>query len=132
MEVIIYSHADNCQKDILLKQISQTVQPKPIVLYSFKGLFQLLKSKVSGAAIIVFLITSENEVDTLISCRSHLFNTKYIIILPSDKEPLTSKALSLHPSYLNYMNQDYTNVGRVLNKMIQKYNYNFNRYGKRK
>lgn len=118
MEIIIYSHPDNSQKDVLLKRISHHTHPLPVMVFDFDGLFRLLKSRLSGQYIVVFLISSDDELKRLGSRRSSLFNTHFIIVVPDSDDLLASKAISLQPRYLARMNHTFNDVCAVLNKMI--------------
>lgn len=118
MEMIIYAHANHPGKDILLKQIAGSTHLTPVMVFDFDGLFQLLKTTISGKVIIVFLISSESELDHLIANRARLFNIRFIIILPGTGEALTGKGLSLQPRYLGYPTRDHSDVCTVLEKMI--------------
>lgn len=119
MEVIVFAHPDNAQKDVLLKQVSQITHSTPVMVSDFKGLVNALKFKITEQVIIVFLISSGKELITLGSKRSCLFNTQHIIILPDHGDEMASKALSLYPRYLTYMSNGFKDVGHVVNKMIQ-------------
>lgn len=121
MEIIIYSQPDNPQKDTLLKNLSEFIKPVPIMAFDFEGLFCQLRSKVSGRAIIIFLISHEEELERLMADRSRLFNTKCIIVLPENGDDLAMKGLALQPRYLGYANSDFSDICRVLEKMINKH-----------
>ncbi|MCF6248151.1 MAG: hypothetical protein L3J69_12435 [Desulfobacula sp.] len=119
MEIIIYTNIGNTQKDTLLKKFSKISNLTPVMVFDFKSLFHLLQSKISGQVIIVFLISSDKELEYLDSNRDYLSNTRYIIILPNNEKTMISKALSLYPRYLAHTNYEIKDVCAVLNKMIQ-------------
>jgi hypothetical protein len=119
LEIIIYTQTENTQKNLLLKQISKIGQPVSVMIFDIEGLFQQLKSKVSGETILVFLISSEEELDALLENKTRFFNIRFIILLSEDHKDLVSKALAMQPRYLGYTTNDYTDVGNVLNKMIK-------------
>jgi len=119
MEIIIYAHMDNAQKDALLKKASRVSNLIPVMVFDLKDLFHLMKKKLSRQIIMVFLISSKKELEYLDSNRIYLSNTRHIIILPNDEKTLASKALSLYPRYLAYMNHGFSDVCAVLDKMIQ-------------
>lgn len=119
MDVIIYADPDNPEKDVLLKQVSLMIPRAPVMVFSIRGLFTLLKSRVSGEIIVVFLISSEDELDTLARDRPNFFNTRHVIILTGHSDSMVSKALALEPRYLEFTNNGYTDIGNVLLKMIR-------------
>lgn len=119
MEIIIYTQTENTQKNLLLKQISKIGQPVSVMIFEIEDLFQQLKLKVSGETILVFLISSEEELDALLENKTRFFNIRFIILLSEDHKDWVSKALAMQPRYLGYKTNDYTDVGNVLNKMIK-------------
>ena len=119
MEIIIYSQIDNPQKDKLLREISQVKSLTHVMAFDFKDLFRLVKSKISDQVIIVFLISSAEELEFLISHKDRLFNSRYILILLNEEESIISKGFSLFPKYLTNADYEFTDVAAVLDKMIQ-------------
>ncbi len=119
MEVIVYTNSENQNRKRLENEIAIISNLKPLVALDFNNLFDILRQKISGEVIIVFLITIEDELDFLISNRDKLFNSLYLIILPDRVENLVTKGLSLYPRYLADPNHKFRDVCAVLNKMIQ-------------
>lgn len=119
MEIIIYSHGDNPQKDKLLKEVSQVSNLTYVMASDFKSLFSLVKSKISDQVVIVFLISLDKELEFLISNRMHLFNSRYIIILPNEEERIISIGFSLSPRYLAHTGYGFKDVAAVLENMIK-------------
>ncbi len=114
MKIIIYTQIKNKQKENLLEQISQDTGIVPVMVFDLEGLFTMLKSKVSGEYTIVFQISCQSELDTLIKNRICLFNTRFIIIVPSHDDEMNLKALSLQPKYVGCQDYGYADVSRVL------------------
>jgi hypothetical protein len=121
MDVIIYSHPDNSKKNKLLKKISELIHPEPVMILDLDRLFHLLRSKMSGRVIVLFLISFDQELDRLLDYRSSLFNIKLIIILPASGEVMASKGLSLKPRYLSYEQPEFWDVCSALKKMVKTY-----------
>jgi len=119
MEIILYAHAANTQKDRLQKKIVQATGQAPDLVCDFDSLFKTIKLKISEHVIIIFLITSVEELDFLNSNAARLFNSRLILILPDEKDSSISKGLHLYPRYIAYMSHDFKDVCAVLNKMIQ-------------
>ncbi len=119
MEIIIYTQKENPQRDNLIKRISQVLNLTYVMAFDFENLFLFVKSKLSDQVIIVFLISTVNELDFLISNRKHLFNSRYILILSSEEESMVSKALSLYPRHLAHTANGFKDVAAILDKMIR-------------
>ena len=121
MDVIIYSHPDNSKKNKLLKKISEFIHPEPVMILDLDRLFHLLKSKMSGRVIVLFLIRFDQELDRLLDYRSILFNIKLIIILPTNGDVMAAKGLSMKPRYLSYEQPEFWDVCAALKKMVKTY-----------
>jgi hypothetical protein len=119
MEVIIYTDINNEQKDKLLKETSKVSGLVPVMVFDPPGLANLLKSRVSGKVIVVFLIASISEFEIFDSEKQLLLNTPYIFVLSSSDEKLILKAQSLNPKYLAHSINGLKDVCAVLDKMIQ-------------
>jgi len=90
-----------------------------VLALDFKSLFRLVKLKISDQVIIVFLISSVEDLDSLIANKERLFNSRYILILPNEEENLFSKAFLLYPRYLSHTSYGFKDVIQVLEKMIK-------------
>ncbi len=120
MDVVVYSETNEQQVEVLLSQIRRDVKIEPDTVRSFEALFTFLESRVSSNVIIVFMIYSEDELDTLLFSKPRLFNIKYIIVLLEDQETLVTRALAMQPRFLSFIAENYTAVCTVLLKMINK------------
>jgi hypothetical protein len=119
MEIIVYTQFDNVKKNKLQSEIYNATNLGPIMVFDFKILFKLLKQKISEEVIIVFLISSVDELDFLISNKEKLFHSRFILILLNDEEDLTSKGLSLYPRYID-IRHAFKEVSAILDNMIRK------------
>ena len=120
MDVVIYAENIDRKTEALRGLVAGAIQGDPIEIDSLDALFLFLRSKVTGEVIIVFMIYSETELDRLLESKSRLFNTRFIIILLDEGDGMVTKALALHPRFLSFKSRDYTDVGRVLNKMMKR------------
>ena len=71
-------------------------------------------------AIMILLITSQEELYKILSIDKHLNGVKTIIILPDRKPTTISSALKLHPRYMTYIDSAFNDVSLVLNHMLGK------------
>ncbi len=120
MEIILYANAANTQKDRFEEKIIQVIKQTSDLVGDFDTLFETIKLKLSEH-IIVFLISSVEELDFLNANKARLFNSRIILILPDQRDDLISKGLLLYPRYIAHMSRDFKDVSSVLNKMIQYY-----------
>jgi len=121
MDIIIYSHPDNPKKNKLLKKISEFIHPEPVMILDLDRLFHLLRSKMSGRVIVLFLIRFDQELDRLLDYRSSLFNIKSIIILPTNGDVMAAKGLSMKPRYLSYEQPEFWDVCSAVKKLLKTY-----------
>ncbi|CCK82275.1 hypothetical protein [Desulfobacula toluolica] len=118
MDIIIYSDAGNTQKDKLEKEIYHVCNIMPVMVFDFKSFFNVIKSRLYGQYIVVFLIKSAEELEFLYSNKQKLFSSQYILILPNEDKQLIKKGLLLYPRYLAFACHGFKDMSAVLNKMI--------------
>ena len=118
MEVVIYNKEGSSGPALLHGMVERVTGRRPVNAYSLDELFGILKSRVSGEMIIIFVIRAESELDALTVRKSKLLDSRIIIVLPEEEGDLTAKALTLHPRYMGYGNGGYADVGAVLSKML--------------
>lgn len=122
MEVIVCASFQNELTTELSDKISLYVTANLISVFSFKSFFDLMRSKVAGHIIIVFMISSLEELDHLSANRQHLKNATYVFILIEDNPSMISTALSLYPRYIAFIQDGFDDVCMVLAKLIQQHN----------
>ncbi len=118
MDIVIYSKIENEHLASLQFEIENNLERSPLIVHEFGSLFDKLKEKVSSNLILVFLITTENELDCLSSCRSKMSPLSFILILPHGRSDIASRALQFQPRYLGYADDDFKDICSVLKKMI--------------
>jgi len=119
MEIIVNMGKKDARGISLLDAISQQIGVKPTETFGLESFCKLMKSRISGQVIAVFLITSSQELEQMIARQSSLGNAKNIIILEKDFHILMPKALSLKPSFITSVNNGFfDDVCAVLRKMI--------------
>ena len=119
MEVVIYNKENESGSAPLYGLVEEVTGRNPVKVCSLDGLFDVLKSRISGEIIIVFVVRAEDELDALQAQKSKLLDARIIIILPEEGCQFVEKAMALHPRYTGYGTGNYTDVGAVLSKMIK-------------
>ena len=118
MEIVLYTDIDNSQKENLIKEIYRGAGLSPIMTFDFESLFNFIKLKRRGRVVILFLISSTEELAQLNAFRTHLTRLRFILILTGDAENLIEEGFNLYPRYLAYTNYGFRDVSAVLKQMV--------------
>jgi hypothetical protein len=70
--------------------------------------------------IILILAGSSDDLAQILPFRDLLVNHPVILILPDSKKDTMTRALSLYPRYIDYIQNDLKDVFLVLKKMVKK------------
>ena len=70
--------------------------------------------------IILILAGSSGDLAQILPFRDLLVNRPVILILPDSETDTMTRALSLYPRYIDYIQNDLTDVFLVLKKMVKK------------
>jgi hypothetical protein len=70
--------------------------------------------------IILILAGSSDDLDQILPFRDLLVNHPVMLILPDSKKDTMTRALSLYPRYIDYIQNDLKDVFPVLKKMVNK------------
>ena len=70
--------------------------------------------------IILILAGSSDDLAQILPFRDLLVNHPVILILPDSKKDTMTRALSLYPRYIDYIQNDLKDVFPVLKKMVKK------------
>ncbi len=119
MEIIAYTQFDKRKKEILGNEIYQSINSRPKMVSNFKQLAKALNQKISGDVLIVFFISSMDELDYLTQNNGLLFNSRFIFILLNGNQEMVSKGLSLYPRYIAHMNRDFKDISAVVKRIVQ-------------
>ena len=119
MEIIVYTQFDKHKNEILQNEIYQSINSRPTMVSNFKQLAKILQQKISGDVLIVFFISSIDELDYLTLNNGLLFNNRFIFILLNGNQVMVSKGLSLYPRYIAHMNHNFKDISAVVKRIVQ-------------
>ena len=125
MEIFIYAKKKSGHLRLLLKEIEKAIPGTGIKEFNkLDTLGRQIKNSpitLNNATVTILIISGRNEFKMLKKMCSHITETKIIILL-SDKEPETIKSgYSLYPRYLDFIDSNFKEVGKVLTKINQSY-----------
>ena len=90
------------------------------VLSRTDGLSKAIHEPGSDHQIIMILAGSSNDLYKILPYRDLFEDRPVIVILPDSEKDTMTRALSLYPRYIDYIQNDSTEVYQVLKKMVQK------------
>jgi hypothetical protein len=121
MNLILFIHQNSSKKGVTFKKIiDQTF--KSIETQTFQT-FNSFKAKLKQASnyhtdIFILLADSNSRLKELNSLVDLIEDKRVIIILPDNLETTISKVHRFFPRYFTYVNDTYTDLCAVINKML--------------
>ena len=94
---------------------------KTEIFRNISDLSRRLSKPADAATIAVVLISGRSDLNEFISIHHLLSEIPLILILPYRDNKTTSIGFDLAPRFLTYADTDLSEVGAVLEKMIEKY-----------
>jgi len=100
--------------------IERVVPKEKIEIYRSIGSLALrLRQPLDSSTIIVILAFNREELLNISSVRDLLTDVRLILIIPDRKQETLSMAHSLCPRFLSYIDDDFTDIVAVLDKMLK-------------
>ena len=121
MKVIIYNPLNNETGEKFNQVVNHDI-PEEIRenIHSFGELVQKLTKPKECETIIILLIGSQNQL-LEISLITHLLQQhKIILILPDQEKETVFKGHQVHPKFLTFIDNGFTDVAEVLKKMMSR------------
>lgn len=118
MIIIFYTPFEKSKQDLLQKEIYDTVKRRPAMVSDFNELCSVIEQNTSGDVLIVFFISSIEELEFLNDNNGLLFNRRFIFILLNGSDEMVSKGLSLYPRFIAHMSQDFKEIAAVVKRII--------------
>lgn len=69
---------------------------------------------------VVLIIEDENQFVQILTLKELLSEARLLLILPEDNERIVTEALTLFPSFISFLDQDWFGVREVLEKINSK------------
>ena len=100
--------------------IERVVPKEKIEIYRSIGSLALrLGQPLDTSTIIIILAVNREELLNIFSIRDLLTDIRLILIIPDREKETLSKAHSLSPRFLSYIDDDFTDIVAVLDKMLK-------------
>jgi len=121
MKVLFYATKRNGSTERLHREIEALVPQDQLEVYRrFGSLSRGLHQPRSDLNIAVLTATSEEELADIFALRDFFSDIRIILILPDRKRATISKAHTMGPRFLTYVDSDFGEVKAVLSKMLEK------------
>ena len=119
MNILVYANAkDKETKSRLIMVIESKVPHKKLeVIHTLAALEQRSRRFPRNMDIAVLLAQNTNELEDIVSLRTYLEGSKKILILPDNKKETFSKGCRIRPTYIDYTDATFQNIGSVLGKI---------------
>ncbi|MBA3009111.1 MAG: hypothetical protein KKF12_18305 [Proteobacteria bacterium] len=89
-------------------------------IHSIRQLSDILCRPLHGISAMVVFILCEKDIEQLITLTPLFDDIRVILILPDRTKPLMAQGLKLNPCFISYLDNDFTDIISVLNKLYQR------------
>jgi hypothetical protein len=122
MALILYLPDKNEAGAHLRMIIKGAIQKQKIETYhSIRQLSERLQKPIYDVKVAVFYAASREHLKAIIGLSDFLWDLKIILVLP-DSDPITvTKAHMLRPRYVTWADEDFKDLGNVLNNLMELY-----------
>ncbi len=122
MTVLFYTTQSDLAAEQLQSLIEMLVLKDQLEMYrTFDDLSHRLCRPSNDLDIAVLAAANGEELLKILSLRDLLSDIRIILVLPDGKPDTISKAHTLGPRFLTYLDSDFGEVKSVLNKMLDTY-----------
>jgi hypothetical protein len=97
MELLVYTHIDDPLSQRLYKDLKGISNLCSTFYTQYEGFSDAVKKSLIGQTIIVFSVSSQEDILILQSLKEYVGGTRLILILPNREETLRKKGYSLYP-----------------------------------
>lgn len=120
MSVLLYTGKSTRLGGRLKRVIKTKVSGKEIESYTdMEGLARRLQQRVYDIDAAVLLLSTQCELDAILSRKESLWGLRVILVLPDEERETISKAHRLSPRFIGFMDKGFTDVAAVLAKMLE-------------
>ena len=120
MNIIVYQSAPPGSGRCLGEVVKGIVSEERTEMYSaISGLADRLRRARYDVALAVLSAVNKAELVEIVSLGDLLRGIRIILVLPDREQDTISKAHTLYPRYLSYLDGDFEDVAAVLKKMMK-------------
>jgi hypothetical protein len=124
MNVVLYSDGvGNLESSRLQEALKPVVAKQSLEIFSkFEDFLNRVRRLPRDIDVAVLMVKDDKGLTALLSLSDYLDATRIILML-QDRDPgMTSKAHLLHPRFLAYSDDDFSDIAAVLSKMLRNKN----------
>ena len=119
MKILLYSHKRNQTEDRIAALLEERHLKNNLEIHrGIETLSQQLMAPTSAGAILMLLVADPKDLKNLLTARDHFADHKIILILPDRRAETVSTGHQLYPRFLSCVDDDLSQMGAVLTKMI--------------
>jgi hypothetical protein len=120
MQAFFYSSADGQNKKRLEEAVHKAIPENQIERFKTLGEFQQrLRMPVEPDSIAVLFASSREELQRMQALRGLLTEIYVVLVVPDRKTSTIELAHLLLPRFLSQKNDDFADLGKVINKMVR-------------
>jgi len=103
--------------------LKPVVVERPLEVFTkFEDFAMRIRRLPRDVDVAVLWVRSDRQLTALLYLAEYLEGARIILILNNRDQGMTRKAHLLHPRFLTYIDDDFSNIAAVLSKMLQKNN----------
>jgi hypothetical protein len=120
MQLLFYSSGDDQNRKRLEAAVHQVIPESQIELFKRLDDFrERLRMPVEPESIAVLMASDREELQRMQRLRGLLTEIYVVLVIPDRKKSTIELAHLLLPRFLSQTKDNFTNLGKVLNKMVQ-------------
>jgi hypothetical protein len=120
--ILLYAKEPSSVEKRLLKVVEGIVPPRSLeVLRTVESLSRRLTRQAYSKAIVVLLMANNEDLIDVAAIQYLLYDLRSILILSDREADAMAIAHSMRPRFVSYHDSDFSDVGAVLGKMIERY-----------
>lgn len=122
MSWLLYLPDDSPLEERLFSVIDDAVPESDFeICRSTEDLAKRLHQAFLDVRVLVLCLEDKAALDEIVSRGELLSNRKNILILPDEETNTMAKAFTLSPSFISWVDSDFSDLGKVLKRMLSLY-----------